>query len=175
MTLADAHVVAEWHYEGLYAVCDWEEEPEMLGDFLIWPHLYCSVRDEGDELVGFAQLARLQRDTDTLSLVWGLRPDLVDKRHGLAFVEACLTYAQATYTPLRFTLGAWAFNQRALHVYEQVGFRTVRIFNSGTRFGVLEFVEMVREESSLKPRRSDGDYASREVGARKTGENETVS
>ena len=150
ITLADAQVVADWHYEGLYAVHDWEDDPEMLGDFLRWPDLYCSVRNEDNGLVGFAQFVRLQHDTDTLSLIWGLRPDLTGKGHGRAFVEACLTYGQATYMPLRLTLGVWAFNQRALRVYEQVGFQMVRVIRAETRFGVLDQVEMVREESSRK-------------------------
>jgi len=151
MTFADAQAVAHWHYEGLYAVSDWENDPDMLGDFLRWPDLYYSVRDAGNDLVGFAQFVRLQRDTNTLSAIWGLHPDLIGNGHGMAFVESCLTHGQTRYKPLRFTLGVWAFNQRGRRVYEQVGFKVMRVFNSETRFGVLEFMEMMREQTSPKP------------------------
>ncbi len=150
MTEVDAEMVANWRYEGRFGLHDWAEDSEMLADFLRWPDLYYAVWDEGNNLVGFAQFARLWGDTDTLSVVWGLRPDLTGKGYGLVFVDSCLAFARTRYEPLRFILGVWAFNQRAIRVYEQADFRSMRVFNAETRFGILQFVEMVRDEHRLK-------------------------
>ena len=73
----------------------------------------------------------------------GLRPDLTGRGLGVAFVTAGLDFARERFGSSRFVLDVAAFNERAIHVYERVGFRRT---GTKTRFfagwGDVPFVDM---------------------------------
>ncbi|MDF2627929.1 MAG: acetyltransferase, partial [Symbiobacteriaceae bacterium] len=99
MTERDATRIAQWHYEGIYSFYDMDQDPDDLAELLDpgnWVHLYRSVLDEQEELVGFFCF---QPDGDVVEIGLGLRPDLTGRGLGRAFVEAGLAYAYAEYKP----------------------------------------------------------------------------
>jgi ribosomal-protein-alanine N-acetyltransferase len=52
----------------------------------------------------------------------GLEPDCTDRGLGQAFVEAGLEYAKQKFDPAPFRFSVDTFNQRAIRVYEKLGF-----------------------------------------------------
>lgn len=66
----------------------------------------------------------------------GMRPDLTGKGRGRLFVTYIMEGAMERGKPLRSTVAA--FNERVIHLYETVGFRTITSFErNGTQFKVM--------------------------------------
>lgn len=143
-----ARAIASWHYDGLYAFYDMEQDPEDLEDLLDpenWPDAYFAVTDESDELVGFFCF---ERDGDSVAVGLGLRPDLTGQGLGEGFLEAGLTFAEEHYRPAAFTLSVATFNERAIRLYHKVGFKDAGTSMNRTNGGEYEFLRMVK---SVRP------------------------
>ena len=74
----------------------------------------------------------------------GLRPDLTGQGLGTSFVEQGLEFGRTRYAPQRFRLNVAEFNERAVKVYERVGFARTRSFSQQTNGGSYQFLEMER-------------------------------
>ena len=139
-----ARAIAGWHYEGIYAFYDMEQDVQDLEELLDprnWiDHCY-AVTDEQGELVGFFSY---EREQGAVSIGLGLRPDLTGKGWGQAFLEAGLAFARETFHPTAFTLSVATFNQRAIAVYRKAGFKDAGVFMNETNGGQYEFRRMVR-------------------------------
>ena len=91
------------------------------------------------ELVGFFAY----QDSDgVVDYGLGLHPDLTGKGLGERFVCAGLDFAQSRFSPKTIQLRVAAFNQRAIKVYERVGFREVERYMNRTNGGEFEFIRM---------------------------------
>lgn len=143
----DARATTSWRYEPPLDFYDADRFPEDLAEFLDpagWPGTYFAVGDEdGDEageLVGFFEF-RGEGDEVTIGL--GLRPDLTGKGLGLAFTEAAIGFAAERWAPRVFRLEVASWNERAIRVYERVGFRRdgarVHRYDDGSE---VEFLQM---------------------------------
>lgn len=75
----------------------------------------------------------------------GLRPDRTGSGLGMDFVRTGLYYAQERFSPKQFRLSVVTFNERAIKVYERVGFKTSKTFMNETNGGIYEFVEMIAD------------------------------
>lgn len=140
-----ARAVANWHYEGVYAFYDMDQDVEDLEELLdprSWPDTYYAVVNECDELIGFFSFNQQEAGVVTFGL--GLAPDHTGKGLGQSFVEAGLEFAGKQFNPAMFCLNVATFNQRAIRVYEKVGFRPDRVFMHETNGGQYEFLRMVR-------------------------------
>lgn len=159
---ADARALLGWEYEGAYAVYNFRsdygpEDPyDTLEELLDQRSPYYAVHDARGELVGFwafgtsaevtgERLPGVYREDRSLTVGLGLRPDLTSKGLGLAFVRAGLAFAKRQFAPSGFRLFVFPWNERAIKVYEQVGFRRVGMVMQKTLEGERPFVEMVRE------------------------------
>ncbi len=145
MNEQDARAIAEWHYDGPYAFYDWDRDADDLAELLnppSWEEKYYAVLDGQSELAGFFGFTK---EGETVEIGLGLRPDLTGKGKGvgLEFVEAGLEFAKSKYAVSAFRLRVATFNQRAIRVYEQAGFRPLRVFMHETNGGKYEFLEMV--------------------------------
>jgi len=139
-----AHAIASWHYEGMYAFYDMDQDIDDLEELLdphSWTGKYCAVLDERGELVGFFSF---EKEDEAVVIGFGLRPDCTGKGLGQAFVEAGLEYAKKKFDPATFRLSVATFNQRAIRVYEKVGFKTDGVFMNETNGGQFEFLRMER-------------------------------
>ena len=140
-----AHAIANWHYEGIYAFYDMDQDIEDLEELLDphnWTDKYYAVVDECNELIGFFCF---EQDNGVVTIGLGLRPDRTGKGLGQAFVEAGLEFAKEKFSPTMFSLSVVTFNQRAIRIYERVGFKADKVFISETNGGRYEFLRMVRE------------------------------
>jgi ribosomal-protein-alanine N-acetyltransferase len=140
-----AHAIASWHYEGLYAFYDMENDAEDLEELLdpgSWNDHYYAVTDEKGDLVGFFCF---EREKEVVVIGLGLRPDLTGRGWGQAFLEAGLEFAREKYRPATFMLSVATFNRRAINVYRKAGFEDAEIFVNETNGGQYEFLRMARE------------------------------
>jgi ribosomal-protein-alanine N-acetyltransferase len=140
-----AQAIASWHYGGIYAFYDMEQDVEDLEELLdprSWDDRYYAVTDEQGELIGFFCF-ELEGKAVVVGL--GLSPDLTGRGWGQAFFEAGLEFAREKYRPANFTLSVATFNQRAITVYRRAGFEDVEIFVNETNGGRYEFLRMARE------------------------------
>ena len=145
MTQEDAEAVAAWHYPEPYSFYDWTADPDDLRELLEPARrgaAYWAVRDDADELIGFFDFK--PKEEGTLAIGLGMRPDLTGRGLGESFLAAGLEFAKERFAPERFTLAVATFNERAITVYERVGFARGRVYMHWTNGAEWEFLEMSR-------------------------------
>ena len=137
-----ARAVSAWHYEPPYDFYDLASDPDdaaELFDPAFRPRYRAVLGAEGS-LDGFWYF---RPDGDEVEVGLGLRPDLIGRGLGGAFAGAALDYARREWAPRRFRLAVAAWNERAIRVYERLGFeevgRETRVF---ALVGEHEFVRM---------------------------------
>jgi [ribosomal protein S18]-alanine N-acetyltransferase len=108
---------ARWRYDPPFDLYDEEDKPVKN------PERFFEARDEHDGLIGFYSF---ERKGSTIKCGLGLRPDLTGRGLGLEFVTAGVDYARRRFRPERIVLDVFAFNERAVKVYERAGFRVTR-------------------------------------------------
>lgn len=154
-TLEDALAICGWQYPEPYATYSGKGEDPAAIAYLVDPanRIFPAIDEVGD-VVGFfsfgtdAQvpggLNPAERDDpEILDVGLGLRPDLTGRGLGRAFVEAGLDFARVTFAPTYFRLAALAWNERAIRVYERVGFTRERIFTSRSTDGGSAYLLMM--------------------------------
>jgi ribosomal-protein-alanine N-acetyltransferase len=140
----DAHTIAQWYYEDIYAFYDMDHVPEDREELLNpenWKGMYYSVLNECNELIGFFSF---HQEHDTIIIGLGLRPDHTGKGLGREFVQAGLEFGKHQFRPVRFRLSVATFNQRAIRAYEQLGFTPDKVFMQQTNGGEYEFLQMTK-------------------------------
>jgi [ribosomal protein S18]-alanine N-acetyltransferase len=166
MTEEAARAVLAWRYEAIYAFynADLHDLHDGLQEMLAGS--YYAAMDEQGALVGFfcfgmpaqvpgVHLYGLYAD-DALDIGLGMRPDLTGRRLGREFLTAGLDFARRRFAPATFRLAVAAFNQRAIRLYEKVGFQAVATFVSPTRNGEASFLLMTLLAWRAGNRRSGG-------------------
>ena len=85
-------------------------------------------------------------DEDVIEVGIGLRPDLTGRGLGEPYMRAQLAYAQAQWRPRLFELYVASWNERAIKLYERLGFHEVgdRHVRRFEQFGEHEFMRMER-------------------------------
>ena len=152
MDEVNARTIQSWNYEVPYNIynCTAEDDISELLDRRS-PHY--AVKDDHGELIGFFAYGssalvwdsgepHLFSENNTITIGLGIRPDLTGKGLGLAFVNAGLDFARKQFKPDYFRLFVLMFNQRAIRVYEHVGFQRVGIYVQHNANGDTEFLEM---------------------------------
>ncbi len=145
MTEDHANAIVDWHYDGIYAFYDMEQDREDLEEFLHpqnWEGRYYAVLSNLNELIGFFSF---RKEDETVAIGLGLKPEYTGKGLGLEFVQAGLEFARERFVPSVFRLIVAMFNQRAIRVYERAGFRRDKVFMHETNGGEYEYLRMVRE------------------------------
>jgi [ribosomal protein S18]-alanine N-acetyltransferase len=171
MTEEAARAVLAWRYEGIYAFYNADSQDPHDGLREMLEGSYYAATDEQGALVGFfcfgapaqvpgGHLYGLYA-ADALDIGLGMRPDLTGRRLGCEFLTAGLDFARQRFAPATFRLAVAAFNQRAIHLYEKVGFQAVATFVSPTRNGDASFLLMTLPASRAGNRRSGGSRPGR--------------
>lgn len=139
-----ASEVATWHYEPPYDFYDLASDPAdaaEMRDPASASH-FRAVLANGDDLDAFWYF---DWQDDVVEVGIGLRPDLTGHGHGESFLRAQLDYAAQSWQPNMFRLFVAAWNERAIRLYERLGFREVgRETRSFELVGKHEFVQMER-------------------------------
>ena len=157
MNEEDAHAIQSWHYDEPYTIYNMngEEEPNAFAEMLDRRSPYYVVRDEQNVLIGFFSYgtsAHIDGLTEPglfvedrmVTIGLGLRPDIAGHGLGLSFVNAGLDFACKEFAPKRFRLYVFAWNQRAIRIYERAGFQRVGVRIVQHADGDREFIEMQR-------------------------------
>ncbi|WP_458207205.1 GNAT family N-acetyltransferase [Haladaptatus sp. NG-SE-30] len=142
-TAEDVDAIVSWHYDPPFDFYDVVSDPDDLTWFTDpdnWDDRY-AVFDPDEGRVGFFSF---ELDDGTLDIGLGMHPDLTGRGHGGSFVEAGLEFARTAYDPDEFALAVAMFNERAISVYESVGFERVGTFLQETNGGEYEFLPMAR-------------------------------
>lgn len=106
------------------------------------------------ELAGYccfgleARVPGVEEEKDTLDVGYGMRPDLVGKGFGSAFVTAIVDFAVDEFSPRRLRLLILTWNQRSRKVAEALGFQKTGIVRSEEG----DFLVMMRRTSEPDPR-----------------------
>lgn len=143
MDICSAREIADtWKYHPPYDFYDVTADIDDYEEFIDprrWPDLFFTVHAE-EELCGFFSLHPCG---DLMELGLGMRPNLVGRGMGVSFVSSCLRYAVDTCGVTRpIVLKVASFNERAIKVYERVGFEVFRTCMQETNGSAFEFVEM---------------------------------
>jgi ribosomal-protein-alanine N-acetyltransferase len=153
ITAADVEAIVGWRYPAPYDFYDWDpgDDPAEMLD----PLSGCVVADDdAGKLAGFVcfgaagQVPGGRRaglyEEPLLDVGLGLRPDLTGRGFGRGFVRAALAVGAAHHRPPGFRLSVAAFNERAIRVYERVGFVRGERFASPVRDTETAFLLMRR-------------------------------
>ena len=131
MSEAHAQEIARWQYPGAYAIYSFHPDEETLAELLDGSYYACL--DEKGALAGyfcFGQSARIPLsqeqqalyEEDCLDFGLGMEPRHCGKGEGTAFMQAGLAFAAETFPPKQLRLVVASFNQRAIHLYQKLGF-----------------------------------------------------
>ena len=143
----NALIIADnWKYDGEYAFYDMTADPEDYEEFVDE-----KLRNENDhfeaimddDLVGFFCVVR---DNSEIEIGLGLRPDLCGKGIGKDFVYQIVKYIETHYTYSKLIMKVASFNQRAIKVYRQCGFKVCGSIEQHSNGGVYSFTVMEKRE-----------------------------
>lgn len=144
MNLEVARAIADtWTYPAPYDFYDATADAEDYAEFICpdaWPDHFWQVQHM-DEPIGFFSADRTQ-DGEACEISLGLRPDLAGGGRGSVFLAAGLDQIRRVGLPTQVVLSVAAFNQRAIAVYEGVGFEITRRYAQATNGGIYDFVSM---------------------------------
>jgi len=136
--------VATWHYEAPYDFYDIASDPSDAAEMRDPDKAahYRAVLGESGSLEAFWYF---DWHDDVVELGMGLRPDLTSRGLGEAFFRAELDYASQAWSPLTFRLFVAGWNERAIRLYDRLGFREVaRETRHFQLAGDHEFIRMER-------------------------------
>jgi len=159
-------IVEQWKYGGEYTIHDYANEADHVLDSASWGKGLFAVLNQDGELIGeltteffdeqdeYIEYDNLNDETLNAAEMWigfGLKPELTGRGLGLGFISACIEFAveKRNYKGEYVRLGVPAFNQRAIKVYERVGFR---VFNrtvgevNGKTFEAIQMKKPLRRE-----------------------------
>ena len=139
MTREWAGQIQEWTYGAPYDFYNQPPSEEGIAELMTYQAILVK-----HELIGFYCIgspAQVPNSTYPYSsnftdIGLGLRPDLTGQGYGKSFVTYIMERAMERRKPLRLTVAS--FNERAIHLYETVGFRTITSFErNGVPFQVM--------------------------------------
>lgn len=148
MDKAAAAAICRWQYPEPYGLYNIADDPAEMVAMLDGCHRAVYTTEHG--LVGFycfgpsAQIPAGHRagayvGRKIIDMGLGLRPDCTGQGWGTGFVQAGVDYIRKERRLHAVRLTVAAFNQRALKVYERVGFNVIDSFYSQTPRGAQEF------------------------------------
>ena len=131
MSEAYAREIACWQYPDEYAIYSFQPDEETLAELMYSSYYACL--DGAGTLMGyfcFGQSARIPLSQeqqalyqqDCLDFGLGMEPRRCGKGEGTAFMQAGLAFAAETFPPKQLRLVVASFNQRAIHLYQKLGF-----------------------------------------------------
>ena len=146
MTPEFAAEMTTWRYPGPYQLYDFVgADPGYFTDLANGFH---ALVDDAGALLGFRSFGPDGRvpggtyDDSALDTGGGLRPDLTGLGQGLGrqAIAVGLAYGRDRFRPAAFRVTVAAFNTRARHVVESLGFEHAATFNAttdGTQYDIL--------------------------------------
>lgn len=151
MDEARAEVISQWKYSDPYSIYNMDGSAEDISELL--NGTYYAVLDREEDLIGyycFGESAQVPAGRQFeayearafTDIGLGIRPDLCGQGKGAEFLEVGMTFGNTQFDIKHFRLTVAAFNQRAIKVYERIGFKKITSFQrmlekEGTEFYVM--------------------------------------
>ncbi|WP_211748444.1 GNAT family protein [Paenibacillus sp. Marseille-Q4541] len=147
MTEAYARDIATWTYPEPYQFYSMGDDEETIHELM--DGSYHAALDEQGELIGFictgeaarvpgGYAAGIYNNDQQIDIGLGMRPDLTGNGLGASFLVEGLHFIWNNKNQKNVQLVVATFNERAIKVYERVGFQKGRTFLSRDR----EFIVM---------------------------------
>lgn len=144
-----ARDILSWRYEQPYDYYNNEQTPEAISEMLA--DSYFSVFDDNKELVGFfctGSSAQVPNESYTYSqgfidIGLGMRPEFTGQGNGTLFFTAVLSQFDSMVGISSKRLTVAKFNDRAIQLYEKLGFSREAEFVKGSTV----FIVMVKVEA----------------------------
>lgn len=130
MTKEEAILISRWTYEGIYSLYSFIQDEETIQELMNGD--YYSCRNEDSSLLGYfcfqgsARIPTLEDDAyalEALDMGLGMQPSECDQGKGRDFMMRGLKFAGILFGARRFRLTVACFNERAIHLYKQLGFK----------------------------------------------------
>lgn len=140
-TKEDGQSIATWRYEGIYSFYNNDKtEAKKQWALNIHKEEYAFVMyDEENQLMGNCSF---DYEDDQYMLGVQMRPDLTGKGMGVEIVKAILEFGKEKYNFDNIELLVAKFNERAIKVYEKLGFEKVDEFMLHVNSEDKEFIAM---------------------------------
>lgn len=146
-----ASAICKWMYPAPYNLYDMGDSSESINDLLNGDYFY--ALDSQDMLVGYICSGNSARvpggyqigiydNNKYLDFGVGLRPDYTGKGNGLEFLSQGIEYLMKESNVHNIQLVVAAFNDRAIKVYERVGFVQGCSFKSKVDDEEIDFIVM---------------------------------
>lgn len=151
MTEQYASLIAGWTYEEPYSLYSMDGGLDDISELMNGDYFY--VLDYANELIGFICTGNSARvpggyqigiynDELYIDLGLGLKPELTGKGYGEPFLINSLQFIKDEYDKSDVQLVVAAFNERAIKVYERVGFIKGQSFKSKVSGQDIDFLVM---------------------------------
>ena len=149
MSQDSAEQIASWHYPAPYDFYDMVADEEDLAQLLsesTRENTYFEVIRNG-ALFGFATFYPKK---DYLEIGLGMKPDQTGKGLGVNFYQAIEDFARKNFDCQVLQLSVASFNQRALALYQKVGYKKVEAYQQATNGGEYPFVKLQKKLKNEK-------------------------
>ncbi|GLC88281.1 GNAT family N-acetyltransferase [Lysinibacillus piscis] len=144
MTENFANEISSWQYAASYDFYNGDASEEFKQELL--EHAYEAIVNEQGELIGFfctgtaAQVPKGHKDhaylASCIDIGLGMKPALTGQGLGTAFFTFIIQHIKQNHSvPLRLTVAK--FNERAIRLYEKLGFERQMEFSTAVDFIVM--------------------------------------
>lgn len=152
MEYNEANQIAKWVYKEPYSIYSMNDDESCINELLNGD--YFSAMDKENNLIGYYCYGKSAQvpigrqfgvydNKDIIDIGLGIKPDLCGQGLGVDFLIKGMDFARNKLGAKGLCLTVAAFNQRAIKVYQRVGFRKVNSFERISEAGRLEFWVMV--------------------------------
>lgn len=147
-TQEDVAEFITWTYEGVHSFYDNNIQEEKIKGFLqsVNTDPMYSVVDGQGELISNCEFFDVGEPLEEIMAVGvQMRPDLTGKGNGLAFIQSIIEQGRKLIGYNHLELAVAEFNKRAIHVYEQAGFKRKGDFENTIRGEDYNFIIMEKD------------------------------
>lgn len=154
MSESDVMKIFFWKYTPPYDWYNLEESEESVNSFI--QDNYVVAKDKTNRMIGFfcygasAQVSAgakfgFYNDSSYLDIGLGLNPILCGRGYGAEFLELGMQYGRKVYGAQKYRLTVADFNERAIRVYQKVGFKEEGFFEARNQIEKVRFIVMYYE------------------------------
>lgn len=140
-TKSDVQDILTWEYDGIYSFYNNnidKEKIKWIESFIDSDNNF-SIYNENNELIGNCSFYYID---EFLCVGVQMRPDITGKGFGTEFVKSIINFGKQKYNLNYIDLTVAKFNNRAIKVYEKLGFKVVEEFVNTIRGNDYDFIAM---------------------------------
>ncbi|GAA0776940.1 GNAT family protein [Clostridium subterminale] len=140
-TKSDIDDILTWKYDGIYSFYDndiQKEKIEWIKSFVDSGDNF-SIYNDNNKLVGNCSFYYIE---EFFCVGLQMRPELTGKGFGIEFAKAIIDFGREKYKFNYIDLTVANFNNRAIKVYEKLGFKVIEEFVNTIRGNDYDFLAM---------------------------------